>query len=421
MRDADFYLENMPIAFCAVEILTGEDGRPVDYCLVYHNRAYARLAGLPYGTLNGKRGLEVRGHIDQELLMCCYDSAFHGKEHVLKDYSPDQEKHFLIYLYPLEDSLCGCVLQDVTENRRMELKLIHEHEKRKTFLKATKEIDFEYDFATETLAFGDGERVSEKNRVIKGGLKGLVENGIIREKDRGRIEDAFERLKAGNRAVEFNIQACLEGGGEYRWYAVSSSAYVEQKTGQLRVVGYLRNVEQMIKAQAALKKEAMYDPLVDLYNVKTGKEMVTEALENMEAGGEAIMFMMDIDNFKRINDTYGHLKGDEYLKRFAAILKHVFRKSDIVYRMGGDEFIGFAADVSQPDQAAEKIVERLYGQLEQAGREGFEMQCSTGIFIGSRQNPYSGFYKMADQALYEAKRTGKNKYQIIREKDGGQP
>ena len=49
------------------------------------------------------------------------------------------------------------------------------------------------------------------------------------------------------------------------------------------------------------------------------------------------------------------------------------------------------------------------------------MQCSTGIFIGSRQNPYSGFYKMADQALYEAKRTGKNKYQIIREKDGGQP
>ena len=54
--------------------------------------------------------------------MCCYDSAFHGKEHVLKDYSPDQEKHFLIYLYPLEDSLCGCVLQDVTETRRMELK-----------------------------------------------------------------------------------------------------------------------------------------------------------------------------------------------------------------------------------------------------------------------------------------------------------
>ena len=55
--------------------------------------------------------------------------------------------------------------------------------KRKTFLKATTEIDFEYDFATETLAFGDGERVSEKNRVIKGGLKGLVENGIIREKE----------------------------------------------------------------------------------------------------------------------------------------------------------------------------------------------------------------------------------------------
>ena len=412
MRDADFYLENMPIAFCAVEILTGEDGRPVDYCLVYHNRAYARLAGLPYGTLNGKRGLEVRGHIDQELLMCCYDSAFHGKEHVLKDYSPDQEKHFLIYLYPLEDSLCGCVLQDVTENRRMELKLIHEHEKRKTFLKATTEIDFEYDFATETLAFGDGERVSEKNRVIKGGLKGLVENGIIREKDRGRIEDAFERLKAGNRAVEFNIQACLEGGGEYRWYAVSSSAYVEQKTGQLRVVGYLRNVEQMIKAQAALKKEAMYDPLVDLYNVKTGKEMVTEALENMEAGGEAIMFMMDIDNFKKLNDTYGHLAGDEVLIGFADILRRNSRSDDICARLGGDEFLVYFPGLKKKETAVERAEMIARQFLEKNGKnyEDVEISVSIGIVMRSGEREFGSLYEAADRALYQVKNRGKGGY-----------
>ena len=170
-----------------------------------------------------------------------------------------------------------------------------------------------------------------------------------------------------------------------------------------------------MREQEELRKEAMRDPLVDLYNVKSGKELVTEALERMEEGDFSIMFLIDIDNFKRINDTLGHQAGDEYLKHLASILKHVFRRSDIVYRMGGDEFIGFAESVSMPELAVERIMRRLYEQLEQAGKEGFEMQCSAGIFIGSRRNSYSDFYAMADRALYAAKRTGKNKYHVISE------
>ena len=63
-----------------------------------------------------------------------------------------------------------------------------------------------------------------------------------------------------------------------------------------------------------------------------------------------------------------------------------------------------------PELAVERIMTRLYQQLEQAEKEGFGMQCSAGIFIGSRRNSYSDFYAMADRALYAAKRTGKNKY-----------
>ena len=414
-RDADFYLKNMPIAFCAVEILTDNEGHPADCRFVYCNKAYARIANQPYGTLEGKQWLEVYGTVDQVLLQYCYDAASHGREHVMKDYSPDDEKHFLIYIYPLEEGLCGCVLQDVTEHRRMEQKLLLEHEKRKSFLEATTEIDFEYDFATDTLAFGSEGDVSRKNRVIKGGLEGLVKNGVINERDRTRIENAFQELKKGKKAVEFNIQARLEESGRYCWYTVSSSSYVEQQTGHMRVVGYLRNIEQLIRTQAALKKEAMYDPLVPLYNVKTGREMVTAALKEMGENESGIMFLIDIDNFKRINDTYGHQKGDEALKQFAEILKRVFRRSDIVYRMGGDEFIGFAVHVSQPDKAVDRIMERLYSWLDEAEKDGFALHCSVGVFVGSRKSSYSDFYRMADQALYAAKRAGKNKYRVIRE------
>ena len=144
-------------------------------------------------------------------------------------------------------------------------------------------------------------------------------------------------------------------------------------------------------------------------------EVLWQPCERMGEDEFSIMFLIDIDNFKRINDTRGHQAGDEYLKRFASILKHVFRKSDIVYRMGGDEFIGFAESISMPELAVERIMTRLYQQLEQAEKEGFGMQCSAGIFIGSRRNSYSDFYAMADRALYAAKRTGKNKYPVISE------
>lgn len=416
-RDADFYLKNMPIAFCAAEVLTDGEGRPYDCRFVYCNRAYARLAGRPCETLAGKRASEVYGTVDRRLLTYCQDAAAHGRERVLQDYSPDGRRHFLIYTYPLEQGLCGCVMQDVTEHRRMEQKLLLEHEKRKSFLEATTEIDFEYDFATDTLAFGSEGDASRNSQVVKGGLEGLVRNGIIKERDRARIEDAFRELKKGKKAVEFNIQARLEGNDRYCWYTVSSSSYVEQQTGHMRVVGYLRNIEQLVRTQAALKKEAMYDPLVNLYNVKTGREMVTEALKEMGENECGILFLIDIDDFKKINDTYGHQKGDEVLKQFADILKRVFRRSDIVYRMGGDEFIGFAVHVTQPDQAVDRIMERLYSCLAETEKAGFALRCSAGVFVGSRRSSYSDFYRMADQALYAAKRAGKNKYRVLRERE----
>ena len=83
--------------------------------------------------------------------------------------------------------------------------------------------------------------------------------------------------------MEFNIQA-LPGrrAAGYRWYAVSSSAYVEQQTGQLRVVGYLRNVEQLIQDPGrSEERKPCTIPWWPLYNVKTGREMVTAALEGI--------------------------------------------------------------------------------------------------------------------------------------------
>lgn len=284
VKDADFYLENMPVAFCAVKVLTDEEGNPSDYLFTYSNKAHAVLEGRPHGQLVGKRYLELHEKIAPKFLLSFYESAYHGVEHVLNDYNAEKDRYFLIYIYPLEQGSCGCILEDVTESRGLE---------------------------------------------------------------------------------------------------------------------------------RALQREAMYDPLVDLYNVKAGKERVSEELDKAKDNGVNIMFLMDLDDFKYINDTYGHLKGDEFLKRFAGILKNTFRKSDIIYRMGGDEFIGFISNVAKPEQAVKRIMERMYREFETLRGTDFALSCSVGIFMTGRRRSYSHYYKMADQALYTAKRAGKNQYYVI--------
>ncbi len=415
MRDVDFYLDNMPIAFCAIEVLTDEEGKPRDYRFTYSNKAHARLEGCPHGQLLGRRYLEIHDKISPRFLSGCYEAAYQGKEQVLNDYNAERDRHFLIYIYPLEAGSCACMMQDVTESRRLELDLLHENEKRKFLLESATEIIFEYDRTKDVLTFWDSGNVSEENKTIARCPESLVERGVIREGDEKLIDGMFRDLSAGKRVAEFNIQACLDGSGIYSWYTVRCSVYSEKYTGHLRVIGCLRNVDRMIREQRALQREAMYDPLVDLYNVKAGKELVSEELDKTEDNEVNMMFLMDLDDFKYVNDTYGHQKGDEFLKRFAAALKNTFRKSDVVYRMGGDEFIGFTSNVSKPEQAVERIMGRLYRELEEARQEGFDLRCSVGVFMTSRRHSYSHFYNMADQALYAAKRAGKHQYQIIRD------
>ena len=101
MKGADFYLANMPIAFCAIKVLTDKEGNPVDYLFVYSNKAHTRLEGLNEGELAGKRYLELHEKIGKKFLQCCYEAAFHGKDYVISDYNAERERHYLIYIYLL--------------------------------------------------------------------------------------------------------------------------------------------------------------------------------------------------------------------------------------------------------------------------------------------------------------------------------
>ncbi|MEG0018547.1 MAG: GGDEF domain-containing protein, partial [Hydrogenoanaerobacterium sp.] len=127
--------------------------------------------------------------------------------------------------------------------------------------------------------------------------------------------------------------------------------------------------------------------------------------------------MMDLDGFKRINDTYGHMAGDELLKLVASKMVLLFRASDIVARLGGDEFVVFLKDDHSEDHItvkAQELCDVLRGlKPKDASDDDVGISASIGIAMVPRHgNVFDELYKKADSALYAAKRAGRDRYVV---------
>ncbi len=171
---------------------------------------------------------------------------------------------------------------------------------------------------------------------------------------------------------------------------------------------------------AAVFPEFQTDTLTGLYNRDSLIQKIQGLLDqNFRLSA---FFMLDIDNFKEINDTFGHRAGDYVISQTAERLKQVFRAIDIKGRIGGDEFIVFMANVSDRPSVTERV-ELLYRVFQQKiVFENMEIKatCSTGIvFCDTPDMVFDKLYKFADSAMYEAKAKNKNRYIIYDpEKDG---
>ena len=126
------------------------------------------------------------------------------------------------------------------------------------------------------------------------------------------------------------------------------------------------------------------------------------------------VFFVDLDDFKKINDTYGHIEGDRLLRKIGAVLKSVCRKDDIVCRFGGDEFLILIKDLSGEDTAARKAEQILAALQNLSGREKYAISCSIGIcYVAEGRGEIESYIRKADQALYAAKNKGKNHFELL--------
>jgi diguanylate cyclase (GGDEF)-like protein len=159
--------------------------------------------------------------------------------------------------------------------------------------------------------------------------------------------------------------------------------------------------------------EAVVDPLTGLLNRTALYQRFGELKQQAEmtAGGTQVGFLVvDLDRFKRINDEHGHAVGDAVLERLAYVMRNSLRAFDLVYRLGGEEFVVVLPGVTL-EKAAE-IAERLRDAAESARPHGLAVTMSIGVAAAAgRELDFDDLYARADAALYAAKECGRNRVQ----------
>lgn len=169
---------------------------------------------------------------------------------------------------------------------------------------------------------------------------------------------------------------------------------------------------------AELQERATKDALSGLLNRATAELYINQRLDQMTSEQLCALFIIDLDNFKAVNDTMGHQAGDQAIHLAARILSSLFRATDIVGRLGGDEFIVFLCG-----RITEKLVRRKGHELCQklqlvlGGNPAVTVTASVGIYLSNKAQNFEQIYRSADLALYKAKKNGKHGF-FLKHSDG---
>ena len=205
-----------------------------------------------------------------------------------------------------------------------------------------------------------------------------------------------------------------EGGVSFSLVLVNApktARYIQKINDQLQM--FSEKLEQTESIVNRLQITNEQDSLTHILNAGTTRRLSEEYLSQ---GDKCCAIMViDVDNFKRINDRYGHMVGDEVMIKAAATLKKLFRSNDIVGRIGGDEFLVLMKDVEDLSiirGRLEKIVV-AFNEMKFESMKDEIMSCSVGASISPvHANAYNSLFLLADKAMYRAKSLGGNRYMI---------
>ncbi len=208
-----------------------------------------------------------------------------------------------------------------------------------------------------------------------------------------------------------------DNSSEYRWWSVSGRLYIDNHTGEVKAFFYEEDINDQKEQEMTLLFDAEHDKMTGFFDKIASEHYIKNfLLEEKSVDNEHAFFIIDLDYFKNINDTFGHVYGDSVLIEASGIIKAEFRNSDIIGRIGGDEFcilMKHIDDIHEITQKAHSLCTKLKKTYSQDGQH-VTISASIGISFASKCNyDFVKMYSDADEALYESKKLGRNRFTLF--------
>lgn len=298
-------------------------------------------------------------------------------------------------------------------------------ERQELFKKATEQLYdniYELNISANCAAGESTERYFESLGAPKGvpydeALRIIAEKQIKEEFREGYVstfnpKNVLNEYGRGNDHLQYDLMIS-QSGSDYFWMRIDARIFYCAEDRSVRMYVYRKNIDEEKRKEIQIADKVQFDEMTGLYAKTSTERLIKNALSEKP---EAMygFFIFDIDNFKRVNDEFGHVFGDAVIREFTRIIRRHFRKNDIIGRIGGDEFAAFIP-LSHVEWAVEKAKELSQAlnttYSEQAA--SWKISASIGLAIAPQHGAdFETLYRNADVALYQTKKRGKNGYTL---------
>lgn len=313
------------------------------------------------------------------------------------------------------EEIC-CILVDITAHKKSQEEKTFLLERYQVIMNQATDIVFEWDVKEDTLEFSTNWYKKFGYEPVATQIsKNIPYSRNIHKSDRMEMENLIKEMAAGAAYLEREIRI-LNSKKEYIWCRIRATMRYDTEGKPGKAIGVITDVDADKKQKQDLYEQAQRDALTGLYNKAVMKAMVEQQIQNKEENELQALFLLDIDFFKAVNDTYGHLAGDSVLSDVATILKQNVKDTGLVGRIGGDEFLIYFSNLKYETDAvakADQLLEALY--TIKPRKDSRPISCSIGAvtFLGSDMD-YTQLFQKADQALYCRKKSGRGGFTLYK-------
>ena len=226
--------------------------------------------------------------------------------------------------------------------------------------------------------------------------------------EQSRYVQFLRGMSNGNIEIQY-----ADDDGHMTLKSIRKLYMVDETTGEEYLLITKKDVTKQKNTERKYREQAQRDSMTKLYNRVSGREIVESYLDRKNPYESCGMLVMDVDYFKGVNDSYGHLFGDKVLIKISQLLMDHFDKKAVVSRVGGDEFVVFFYDIDN-----NQLVSRIGGFFDDIktltfAENDYIPTCSIGVcFVPKNASncSYDQIFQNADWALYQAKKRGRNRY-----------